>query len=190
MQRDLNFFSVYKTPLGAPARGRFSLAGIAAVGLCATAVLGFFFFFQAEIRRNRVELAGIQAYLSAGDVVQAQSKVNGARGKAAALAQYAAAASSQVERYRSTVRPGSPSLRGILQAAPARTEVESLTYGGGVLTISCVSADAFSPALYTRALKAKGYADAAFSEVSRPQNANAAGYVYKIALSLNGGAAP
>lgn len=186
MQRDLNFFSVYKSPIDAEGGiDKVTAVGMIITGVCLLFVLGMFTFFKVCSFAANNSIASINSYLKSSTVTQAKSNLAKESSKIQALNQYAQLAGAQASAFSSIEQPDSALLGKIAKAMPADITVLSTAYKGGTFTLNCKSAAQYSAASFAHALKGAGFTSVSYASVTQ---ASASEYDFVLTFNGTGGA--
>lgn len=157
MQRDINFFSVYRSPMDSDhGHDRITIVGLCVVGACLLFVIGAFACSRALNTVSRMQQQTVTQYLNRGDVSSALGALQEGNQKIAVLNEYANAAGSTVSAFQSQPSIDSALLGAVAKAMPADVSVTNIVYDGHSLALTCGSADRLSAADFAHALKGNG----------------------------------
>lgn len=185
MQRDLNFFSVYTSPIDSGSRlDKTSTICIAVAAVSLVCVVGLTVIFAVAGHFTDKKTASIENYLKSDSVTQAQSALEAQTGGLQALNKYAQTASAEASAFSATARTDSSVLAKAAKAMPADVTISSVTYNSGVYVLSCGSTSQLSAAIFAHALTENGFTGVRYASVAK----NGASYDFTITFSGNGGA--
>lgn len=160
MQRDINLFSVYRSPAESE-RGldKVTIIGLSLVGACILGVAGTFAYYKLSDVSYQLLQRSITGYLQSSNVKKAESSWAAYVQKLTALKSYQNEANAQVSAYKKIPVIDSTLLSVIAGAMPADIKTQSLAYAGNALTLTCTATDNLSPANFVHTLKETGKFD-------------------------------
>jgi Tfp pilus assembly protein PilN len=157
MQRDINFFAVYRSPVESE-RGvdKVTLIGLGLVVACLIGMTGTFTYFKVSDIFNLAQQRNVSSYLQSGEVAKAESDWNVYMQKTSTLRSYQNKAKAEADAFKGLTKFDSGLLTDLAGAMPADVKVEKLSYAGLNLTLTCTATDEFSPADFVYTLKKAG----------------------------------
>ena len=154
MKKDINFFSIYRSPLDSESGSDpVTIAGIIIVSVCFVTVLGIFGAFRFLTAGVEMQNAKISRYLSSPEVSAAESRVSAENGRLAALNKYTNAVGGAYRLYSSLPGPSSAILKSVQSCLPADVTVKAVSFAGSTLSLQCVCKDPLSGASFAHALR-------------------------------------
>jgi hypothetical protein len=161
MQRDINFFAVYHSPLDNNSNGKdpITIIGIIAVSACIVVVLGLFGVLKLFDTGLSLEISNINQFLSSTSVATAQKSVAGTQNKINAINNYKNAVSGAYKQYQTLPIPDSILISAISKVIPDDVKISNMTYASSVITLQCTCTNQQSPVVFVNALKTSGNFD-------------------------------
>jgi Tfp pilus assembly protein PilN len=160
MQRDVNFFSVYRSPVESEnGLDLITTIGLSLIGFCVLVLIVVFAFNKIEDAATRVQMQGINSYLQSAEVLSAENTWNSYTEKSKALKEYEGKASSEVSAFKTLPLIDAGLLGAVSGAMPADVKVKILSYSGNTIVLNCSSVDKLSPANFVHTLKGTGKFD-------------------------------
>jgi Tfp pilus assembly protein PilN len=151
MRRDINFFSVYRSPSDGFG-DKFKLISLSLLAGSLIIVLVIFSYLKFT-DLSIIGAASVQnAYLQTSSVSQAKNTLDSAKSKLAALAQYKQAADRVSSEFTALPQLDSELLAAIAGMEPSDVTVNSIDYSGAVLTLNCSCTNNLSPAVFVHTL--------------------------------------
>lgn len=184
MQRDINFFSIYRSQPGSEG-GRFRIIALSVIAGSIIFIFLIFSIFRISDFVTVIKLReGIES-LQTPQVVQGLQKYKTGNEKNTALKSYKKAASDIVSGINSVKGPDTSTLGLIASKEPADVKVTGVKYASGCLTLNCTSTDDESPASFVHALtQSGGFSSVSNSEITK-NDKNL--YAFDVTIYLKGG---
>jgi hypothetical protein len=155
MQRDINFFTVYRSPLDSKSNGvdPVTLVGVIVIGICVVVIISVFGIFSLFNVGQTLVIKNYNGYLSSASVISAQNTISTVTNKINAVNNYGNAVSEAYNAFHSLPVPDSDLIGNITKAMPADITVGNYSYTSGTVTLQCLSASEQSPEIFAHALK-------------------------------------
>lgn len=184
MQRDINFFSVYRSPLESEGRVSSVMAGsVIAAAVCIAVMGGLYGYFKVGTSLAAAQEAQIRTQLMDSATVSALAKVSSCEAKISAAQNYIGTVSAALSDYNSLIFPGTDILGSISRVMPSDIAVQSLSYSGGMLTLQCTAKTMASAYSFAHELKA----DSHFSFVGyQGATLSSGNYTFTVSCALRG----
>lgn len=140
MRKDINFFSVYSSPLDS--HNGFDpvlTTGLSIIAVSLVVVLGLFGFFKGKALLSKFETAKIQNYLQSPSVQSATEKADKYSSRISLLDSYKNAVSKAYGNFKSNPSVNSSLLSSIEAVQPADVSTLEINFSNGAVTLSCTS---------------------------------------------------
>ena len=187
MQRDVNFFSVYRSHAETE-RGidTVTLIGVSLLGACILSVAGAFAAFRLGDMTLKARQASITGYLQSSEVEKSLSTWQTYTEKMSALKSYEEKAKAETSAFSQLPSINSALLDAIAGVMPGDVNVVSVSYSGSSLSLTCTAQNKLSPANFVHALKAvSGIGDASYTAVTYVSDTE---YDFSVTCTVKGGA--
>lgn len=157
MQRDINFFTVYNSPLDnkSDVKGvdNVTLIGTVIVIACIVVVLAVFGAFKLFDEGQTLQINNYNNYFNGANVGSAQNAVSADTNKINAYNNYTNAVSGAYSQFQALPVPDSTIIASISKALPKDITVTNITYSSSIVTMQCISTSKQSPENFAHALK-------------------------------------
>lgn len=186
MRRDINFFSVYRTPQSESEARTFNI--IAAILLAGSLAVMLTVFGILKISSHRVESANKsnQSYLASSEVSKINSQIQDAKSKMSAINLYKRAALRVSKNFSSLPQPDSELLAFIASKLPSGATADAISYDNGTLTLQCSCKDNLSAAVFVHTLEESGrFRSVNYSGILKA-NENSR-FTFSVKIALKGG---
>jgi len=187
MQRDINFFSVYRSPIDSDSGlDKITLIGLIMIISSIVLVVGLFAYYKTMDLSIIKQSSDINKYLLQSDITAAQSKIIAETGQISVLNQYKIAASSQATAFSSQPQFSDTVLDTISHVMPADVTIQTIDYKGSTITLTCTSKDKFSPAVFVHSLAGVSiFTGVTYTGVDTL--AAGSSYSFTVTFTMNGG---
>jgi Tfp pilus assembly protein PilN len=160
MQRDINFFSVYRSPVEAEnGVDIITMVGLSLIGVCIIGLIGIFAFNKINDVSIRSQQQKINSFLQSSEVKKAEGTWNSYTEKSKVLKSYENKANSEVSAFKTLPVLDSDLLGAVSGAMPSDVKVISISYTGNTIALTCTAGNKLSPANFVHTLKGTGKFD-------------------------------
>jgi Tfp pilus assembly protein PilN len=154
MQRDINFFSVYRSPVESEhGVDKITLVGLSLIGACLIGLAGTYTYYKLSDHSSRAQQQSISDYLQSSEVSKAENTWESYTGKMGILKSYEDKAAAEVAAFQTLPVIDADLLTAMSGAMPGDVKVVSISYIDDVLTLTCTAQNKLSPANFVHALK-------------------------------------
>lgn len=187
MQRDIDFFSVYRSPIDQDSGlDKATVVGLILVCVCLVGVLGGYAGLKVRENSFSASISSATAYLGRSDVTAAAAKVAKDSQKLSVLNAYAKTAGAETAAFSALPKPDSAALGQIAKSMPADVSVTRISYQLGIYTLTCKASSGLSAANFAHTLRASGFIAATYSDVNKVSPTE---YDFTVTATVKGGAA-
>ena len=188
MQKDVNFFSIYRSPIESDSGvDKVTLIGLSVIAACLIGFAGMYSYLKVSDISTRTKAQNITAYLNSTEVKNAEAAWNKYLIQLNALKDYQQKANSETNAFNNLKTVDSSLLGGIFSKMPADVTLQELKLDNNVLTLNCSCTDKLSPANFARALQADTQIDSvSYDKVE--QNDTKTAYVFALTCEVKGSA--
>ena len=186
MQRDINFFSVYRSPVESEhGVDMITLAGLSLIGACIIGLIGTFTYNKINNISIRSQQQVINNFLQSSEVTKAEGTWNSYTEKSKVLKNFENKANSEVSAFK-TLPVLDTDLLGVVSGAmPADVIVKNLSYSGNSIVLTCAAGDNLSPANFVHTLEGTDkFNSVTYNAVTQISNVE---YDFSVTCTIKGG---
>lgn len=154
MQRDINFFLVYRSPLESESGAdKVKIFTLSLISVCLAVVLLLFALFKIQYANVLIQSKNMQQFISRSDVQLSQQKAAEDQRLVRLYESYYNKTESGVSDFKKLPVIGSKLLSGLASAMPGDVVVNKVTGADNVISIDCRCTDRLSAANFVHTLK-------------------------------------
>jgi hypothetical protein len=186
MQRDINFFSVYRSSVESDnGVDIISVIGLSLIGAILIGFAGTYSYLKINDTSDKTHVQSITDYLQSADVKKSEDMWNTFVIKSKALKSYEDKANDEVTAFNTLPVLDSGLLANIAKAMPSDVIILSFSYSGSALVLTCTSADKLSPANFVNSLKTTDRINSVtYDKVTQISDTE---YDFAVTCGINGG---